>query len=244
MMIRAVVVVLLAAAVAGCEMADVETAVQAVAGPSSVTVTAPVAGQQLVTWSADPDPRAFKYYVFQSTNGGAFAFLASVLNPSAAPPAPTTYTATGLSGGAQYCYAIESAYADGTMSALGPAGCGAATGDATSDAPPIYITLPSRLFASAGDGMLISTLDLLPGSRVVATSIAAQCPTLGYIVACARVREGGAWTWCSQAVACASAGAANVPMPPVIVDDLHHLDIGLQSGPSAAVVALGVVTLR
>jgi hypothetical protein len=86
----------------------------------------PAAGQQLITWTADAS--AWKFYVFQSTAGGAFVDVASVLLPSALPPAPTTWTATGLAGGVSYCYAIEAVYTDGSMSDLGIPGCGVATG--------------------------------------------------------------------------------------------------------------------
>lgn len=117
-------------ALAACGAEGDESAVQEVAGPGGVTATATsVAGQLAVSWSADP-AGPFKYYVFQSSTGpsGPFTFVTSVLDPSAQPPAPTNYTATGLTGGVEYCYAIESAYPDGTTSELGAAGCGSATG--------------------------------------------------------------------------------------------------------------------
>jgi hypothetical protein len=88
-------------------------------------VTAPAVGQLAVNWATDA--AAWKYYVYQSTGGGALSFVASVLDPSAAPPAPTTWTATGLTGG-EYCYAIQSQYLDGSMSAIGEQGCGEAVG--------------------------------------------------------------------------------------------------------------------
>lgn len=151
---------LIAVAICGCEMAGGDgVAVQAVAGPGGVTVTAPVAGQLAVSWA--PDAAAFKYYVFQSTAGGAFAFAASVLDPSAMPPAPTTYTATGLTGGTRYCYAIEAAYPDGTMSEMGIAGCGTASGEGGGETPAT-ITLAVPLF---GPG----TSSVFPG-RFLTTS--------------------------------------------------------------------------
>ncbi|HEX3766150.1 MAG TPA: hypothetical protein VHW23_45960 [Kofleriaceae bacterium] len=116
----------IAAICAGCTGPGGESAAaQAVAGPGGVTVTAPAAGELAVSWSADP--AAFKFYVYQSAGGGSFAFVASVLDASAMPPAPTTYTATGLTGGVQYCFEVQSAYPDGTMSEIGAAGCGTAT---------------------------------------------------------------------------------------------------------------------
>lgn len=111
----------------------------AVAGPGSVIVTAPAAGQLTVNWSADPT--AWKYYVFQSAAGGSFGFVASVLNASQLPPAPTSYTASGLSGGTQYCYEIQAVYTDGSMSDLGAPGCRAATGTQTESGSTMTLLL-------------------------------------------------------------------------------------------------------
>lgn len=108
---------------------DAMTSTQSVSGPTGVTVTAQVAGQLVVSWS--PDATAFKYYVYQSSAGAPFTFLTSVIDPSAQPPAPTTYTATGLTGGVQYCYEVQSAYPDGSTSDIGSAGCGIALGAGT-----------------------------------------------------------------------------------------------------------------
>lgn len=130
-------------ALAGCELASDKTAVQEVAGPGGVVVAAtPVAGELAVTWSPDP-AGPFKYYVFQSTSGadGPFTFVKSILDQSASPPAPTSYTAQGLAGGVEYCYAIESAYTDGSTSELGAAGCGAAQGAAPTRSRRFYPTV-------------------------------------------------------------------------------------------------------
>jgi hypothetical protein len=130
---------LLMLALLGCELSSVQDrtvqavagpggvtamAVQAVAGPGGVIVTAtPVAGELVVSWSADA-AEPFKYYVFQSNlSSGPFVQIASVLKPDASPPAPTSYTVDGLAAG-QYCYALKSAYSDGTESDLGAARCG------------------------------------------------------------------------------------------------------------------------
>lgn len=118
---------------AGCAGGDEDAAVQAVAGPGGVTVTPRAAGQLAVSWSADP--AAVKYYVFQGAGGGLPSFAASVLDSGGGPPS-TSYIATGLSDGVRYCYAIESAYADGTMSDMGAAGCGTATGGGV---PPVAV---------------------------------------------------------------------------------------------------------
>lgn len=130
---------LVAAGLAACAIEqDGVAAAQAVAGPGGVTVAATlVAGELAVSWSADP--AAWKYYVLQSTSGpgGPFVDAASVLDPSQLPPAPTRWTATGLASGS-YCYAVRSAYIDGTTSELGAVACGtprdggpAAGGDVT-----------------------------------------------------------------------------------------------------------------
>lgn len=162
---RMMTMMFLIAVATGCEMAGGDgVAVQAVAGPGGVTVTAPVAGELAVGWTADT--AAWKYYVFQSTAGGVFVDVASVLNPlappfSTTPPAPTTYTATGLTGGTRYCYAIEAAYPDGTMSEMGIAGCGTASGEG-GGGTPATITLAVPLF---GPG----TSSVFPG-RFLTTS--------------------------------------------------------------------------
>lgn len=85
-----------------------------------MTVAAPAVGQLVVTWSADL--AAVKYYVYQSVSGGDFGYVASVVDSSGGPP-PTTWTALGVISGIGYCYAIQSAYADGTMSDIGAPGC-------------------------------------------------------------------------------------------------------------------------
>jgi hypothetical protein len=113
-----------------------------------------VAGQLAVSWT--PDAAAWKYYVFQSASGGAFTFAASVLDPSAAPPAPTTYTATGLTGGVSYCYAVEAAYTDGTMSDLGVAGCRVATGGGSTGGSSLGPTMSGSDFQlTQGQGFVV-----------------------------------------------------------------------------------------
>lgn len=117
---------LIAAMCAGCVASRSDGAgatVQAVAGPGGVTATVRGAGELAVNWSADP--AASQYQVFQSVAGGPLAFAGSVFGGGGTPS--TSYIADALSGGVLYCYAIQSAYADGTMSAVGTSGCGTAT---------------------------------------------------------------------------------------------------------------------
>lgn len=143
----------IAAIVMGCVPSDdrgEESSTQAVAGPGGVVVTAPAACQLTATWTADP--LAFKYYIYQAADGGALAFTASVLDPSAQPPAPTTYTASQLIGGTTYCYAVQSAYPDGSTSDIGAMGCAVATGISCVAAPSVPLA-PHRaipLFSSFG----------------------------------------------------------------------------------------------
>lgn len=119
--------ILIAVMCSACATGDEGATAQAVAGPGGVTASVRAAGQLAVNWSADP--AAVKYYVFQGAGGGLPSFVASVLDSSGGPPS-TSYIATGLSDGVRYCYAIESAYADGTMSDLGAPGCASASGGA------------------------------------------------------------------------------------------------------------------
>lgn len=119
----------MAMAMAGCMAGGEGAAVQEVAGPGGVAVTVRAAGQLAVSWSADA--AAVQYRVLRSAGGGGLTFLDSVGGGGA--PA-TSYIDTGLAAGVQYCYALESAYPDGSTSAVGPSGCGA-TG-------PITIPLP------------------------------------------------------------------------------------------------------
>lgn len=138
---------------AGCEMASTGSRAQAVAGPGGVTVAPPtiggvaIAGELLVSWTPDPD--ASKYYVLQSASGAPYALAAAIVgNPPDSTPA-STLTVTDLSAGS-YCFAIQAAYPDGTMSDPGAAGCGTATGAAL---PPTTVrtlivpVLPVRILS-------------------------------------------------------------------------------------------------
>lgn len=108
---------------------------QSISGPGGVTAAAPtvggvpVAGELVVSWVPDPD--AVKYYVLQSADGAPYVDVASVLDPNGGTP-PTSWTATGLTDGVQYCYSIVSAHFDGTMSDPGDPGCGTAVGSSGS----------------------------------------------------------------------------------------------------------------
>ena len=118
--------ILIAVMMGGCVASGAEGAVvQAVAGPGGVTVTPrPEAGQLAVSWTADP--AATQYRVMRSS-GQAFALVATVFDSSGGTPT-TSYIDTGLTPGAQYCYAIVSIYADASTSSLGTAGCSPAPG--------------------------------------------------------------------------------------------------------------------
>jgi fibronectin type 3 domain-containing protein len=76
--------------------------------PDTVTATAVTDTKISVSWSAVPG--AFKYFVFQSTAGGPFNFLATVLAPS------TSMLSTGLTPNTTYSYQIVTVDAGGAES--------------------------------------------------------------------------------------------------------------------------------
>jgi hypothetical protein len=151
------------------------TAVQDVAGPGGVTVAVPmvggvsIAGELTVSWTADP--LAATYCVFQSAQGGAFSSVACLAGQSGGSP-PTTWTATGLTGGAGYCYSIQSGYDNGTVSDPGATGCGTAVGPGLPAArtvvvPVVQPTIDAprvQLFATVsglGSGAKVLTVPLM-----------------------------------------------------------------------------------
>jgi len=155
---------------------------QAVAGPGGVTVTAPVDGQLAVSWAPDAD--AFKYYVYQSANGGTFSLVDIAIGPTMLPPAPTSFTATLLAGGSQYCYRIQSAYIDQSTSDLGPQGCGTATGNGDGGSFTRTLTVSPVGFASStwsfivgpnamlsqSSGILVGGIPVHSGDRIASIS--------------------------------------------------------------------------
>jgi hypothetical protein len=153
-----IAVTMAAACVAGGEGA----AVQAVAGPGGVTVTVRAEGQLAVSWTPDAAAAATQYHVLRSAGGGAFTFLDSV---TGAPPA-TSYIDTGLAGGASYCYAIQSVYADGSASDPGGSTCAVATGGGAPAGPTITGTMMAgnnNNWTTAGFGTA-STIRIATGS--------------------------------------------------------------------------------
>ena len=116
----------LAAMLSACEMTNEGDGVtaQAVAGPS-VTLSTALAHQINVSWVAVDG--AFKYYVYQSTGGpdGLFIFVANPLSPI------LSYSATGLTAGASYCYEVVAAFPDGSNSDPSSAVCAEATSSPT-----------------------------------------------------------------------------------------------------------------
>jgi hypothetical protein len=108
---------------------------------------------------------------------------------------------------------------------------------------PVYITIPSRLFSADTTGTLVSQLDLTPGSRIVAVSIAARCPDLGFLQSCVRIRESGTWS-CGPATSCDSFATANKTMAPIVVDSSHHVDISIQGAPQPQSVSIATITVR
>lgn len=194
---------------AGCDAIATGTTAQAVAGPGGVMVTAQVAGQLAVSWAGDP--MASKYYVFVGpAASGPFAFAASVLNPDGSPPAPTSWTATGLTGGASYCYTVEAAYPDGSISDPGAAGCGTATGSGTTPSPRTIVVpvVPAGLgsFGVPDIGARIGNIGIDPNGSVLYV----QLPlVVGTVIRGWRVRErdAGSGTTVSSALLSTADGA-------------------------------------
>lgn len=136
----------------GCVAASEGAAVQAVAGPGGVTVTArPDPSQLAVSWSADA--AATQYRVLRSSGGAAFTFVASV---SGAPPS-TSYVDTGLSGGVSYCYALQSVYAGGAASDVGASACAPGSGGAAPATVRVSVPLFTPGTSSVFPGRFLST---------------------------------------------------------------------------------------
>lgn len=110
----------------------------------------------------------------------------------------------------------------------------------------VYVTIPSRLFAAADtNGMQIYPVAIADGSKFYGASIAAQCPLLGWISACARIREIGTWDWCSAPVSCIASASAVIPIPAGTTATAdRHIDLGLLSGPSLATAPFGVIAVQ
>jgi fibronectin type 3 domain-containing protein len=84
--------------------------------PSAPTVTATAASSTKVNVSWTSVTGAVKYYVYQQTGGtGSFVFKSTVIAPT------TTYAATGLTTGTQYCYEVRVVTANGTSDYSAPA---------------------------------------------------------------------------------------------------------------------------
>lgn len=77
--------------------------------PATVTATAISSTAINVSWTAVSG--ATKYYVNQSTSGGAFTRVGSVLSPT------VTFTKTGLTASTSYCYTLQAEDAGGNVSA-------------------------------------------------------------------------------------------------------------------------------
>lgn len=83
--------------------------------PTGVTATAGTTGRINITWTASTG--ATKYYVYQSAAGGAYTFLNTVFAPT------TSYTATGLTSGTNYCYEVRDETSPGVVSDFSTPSC-------------------------------------------------------------------------------------------------------------------------
>jgi len=211
------------------------------AGPTGVTASATVVNQIDVHWTAVGT--AFKYYVLESANGGAFQSVASTIAPASAE------AVIDLAAGVRYCFEIIAAFPDGSQSEPSAQACAIALGAVTGTLDPVvYITVPSSLFAppdiNVGINAQVHQIPITAG-RIVSASIAAQCASSGFIFACARIREQVTWEWCSQPVACAGPASAVVPLLlPITISATAHVDLALMSGPTVATSPFGVYTVQ
>lgn len=133
---------------AGCVTSGERATIQEVTG---VTVTVRDAGQLAVSWTADPV--AARYLVYQSAGGALPALVATVLDSGGGAPA-TSWIATGLTSGVEYCYSIRSVFADGGVGAPGGSACGTATGDAVLQAHGAVIVAGADFAVTAGAATL------------------------------------------------------------------------------------------
>ncbi|MEJ7596843.1 MAG: LamG-like jellyroll fold domain-containing protein [Kofleriaceae bacterium] len=88
--------------------------------PSDVTAVAASRNRINLAWTAVPN--ASKYYVYQSTGGGAFTFKGTVL----AGPAPT-FAASGLAANTTYTYVVRTVANDTTTESVNSAPASATT---------------------------------------------------------------------------------------------------------------------
>ncbi|HEX3478031.1 MAG TPA: fibronectin type III domain-containing protein [Kofleriaceae bacterium] len=98
--------------------------------PTNVTAAAVSNTEIDLSWTNFPT--ATKVFVFESVNGGANAFRATVLAPG------STFAATGLTANTTYCYQLQSTLPDGSESGLSTPPACATTG--AGPQPPGVVT--------------------------------------------------------------------------------------------------------
>lgn len=86
--------------------------------------------------------------------------------------------------------------------------------------------------------------NVLDGQTITAASAAVQCVGGGggYFMACARIREIGAWQ-CSSAIACGASASAAIPMAPLTVGPSTHLDLGVLGTAPTFIPTTAVITV-
>lgn len=83
--------------------------------PTNITAT-PVSSTQIdVAFTTVAN--ALKYYLFQSTSGGAFVYIGTIVDPG------NSRSVTGLTGSTNYCYELQTEFKDGSQSALSAPVC-------------------------------------------------------------------------------------------------------------------------
>lgn len=108
-LIRLFVVVGVCSWLSACGELNLSSSEQNASAPDTVTATAVTDTEISVSWTHAPN--AFKYFVFQSTAGGPFNFIATVLEPS------TSLLSTGLTPNTTYSYQIVTVDTGGAESA-------------------------------------------------------------------------------------------------------------------------------
>ncbi|HEX3760850.1 MAG TPA: fibronectin type III domain-containing protein [Kofleriaceae bacterium] len=108
-LIRLFVVVGVCSGLSACGALNLSSGEQNAVAPDTVTATAVTDTEISVSWTSAPG--AFKYFVFQSTAGGPFNFIGTVLEPS------TSLLSTGLTPSTTYAYQIVTVDTGGAESA-------------------------------------------------------------------------------------------------------------------------------
>lgn len=134
-------------ACSGLELGSTDQA--ATVPPSNITATA--SGPQSIDLAWSPVANAFKYYVFQSQGGGAFNYIATVVDPGA------SLTVLNLTPSTTYSFELVTAALDGSESV--------ASAPVTATTLAVNAFAPTNVVATATSGTSIDvTWDAVPAA--------------------------------------------------------------------------------